>query len=320
MNLFVLGPRALGDWISQMIETTRPKLASGIPPIRLELVENREEADCLVRSEAIAQEGKQWVWLELPDSDEGHSDVPPRFDLSAWTDSSAKVQEAFHAAAVAVHRNAQMRAVHRVVAGPFAHDVRGALSVVSLSRQLLDSGGDGRPLGAKLKRVDSKVTAALFDLSARTRCVTGAWPPPDDEVLAPTVDALLSWFADVHPDRTWALDEVARTRVERAPSWFCVALGGALDGVARLSRGTIRLEVAPAENKEASVALRITGETSAIHPAQRSALSSPDRWALVSTELVPYRLATAALLVLSSRGTVDAEELDGGLSISLYLP
>lgn len=322
MNLFVLGPHAFKDWISQMIETTSSRLTSSVPPIPLCLVNVREEADCVVRSEESLDTGFQEVWFELPRSQIGKHDFPLRLEVRALTDSSSKAQDSFSAAVAAAYREAQTRALHRVVAGPFAHDVRGALSVVSLSRQLLQAGGETRALAGKLSRVDSKVSAALLDLSARTRCLTGAWPPEeeDEDLLAPAVTSLLSWFADTHPERSCVAQESARTQAERAAPWFGVALGGVLDGVARLSRGKISIETVDGGKGSASVNLRVVGETASLHPAQRHALSTPERWSLLSSEIVPYRLATAALLITSARGTIEAEELESGLAITLASP
>lgn len=332
MNVFVTGSRDLSDRISRIIEAAPPRLQATAPALRLRLVAERDDADCFISVVEGAGSNSREVLqfrsaLEAPNAESSPS-AGERTLARLGADAVDEVEE-FCAAILGVSRMLHQTCLERIVAGPFSHDVRGALSVVALSRQLLAAGVEAAPLSSKLSRVGSKISAALFDLEARTRCVSGDFPPLDSEggVSAPTLGELEAWFADAHAGRSLALEDKARSQISLGPSWFLVALGGVLDGVARLTRGSVRVELLPHEGeatgnseRRSVVAVRVFAPEVFFIDKQKDALLDPQRWPFAAPELIPYRLGTAALLILASSGELEVDIESETLGISLRVP
>lgn len=344
MNVFVVGPEALFQWIVCLIGDTKNQLHNLTPPIDVKVTTDINMSDVLVyevgqRDDVRARdEHAEKPGLCVVDGASALS-LSPQETLLLRGDSecdSAQLRMRFYDAMKAVFMQCHLRAFQRALAGPFSHDVRGALSVVSLSRQLLESGGGGKLVAGKLSRVGSRISMALSDIEARCLCLSGSWPPAPEnsKIGAPPVDEIADWFARTQGDRQLRTSSDALREMRAAPAWSTVALTGCIDGVARLSRGAVDVTLTDAtsetipplnlsEDPTPSAArvfgrgFRITGGDVALSGEQLSCLLQPERWPFVSTHVIPYRLATAALLVQAAGGEVAARQEGAQLEVDI---
>lgn len=328
MNLFVVGTRSLSDWIFRMIEDTSDGLRAKTPPIALKITSDVARADVIVyeahHRETVQPDetyaGIPRLCIVEPGSKILRSPHETLLFRSSGESDPAWLTALFDEAIRATFLQCHLLAFQRALSGPFSHDIRGALSVVSLARQLLESGGGGKLVAGRLSRVDSRIATALLDIEARSLCLSGTWPPSENHAQAgaPRSDEISEWFALTQSDRELETNDKALDEMRRAPAWFTVALAGCLDGVTRLTRG--RIEVTTGDRVDCSFSVRVAGEDPKLDESQLSSLDEPERWPLLSTHAIPYRLGTAALLVEAAGGSVLARVHAGQLSVELRLP
>jgi hypothetical protein len=333
MNLFVVGPRALSDWILRLIKAAQDELLEFTPPIALKLTDHSENCDAVVceaheyehvRSQKVYA-GRPFLCVvgEGPVGEGRESAQTPQETLLLWAadeGESGAERARFRDAARTIFLRCHLQAFQRTLAGPFSHDVKGALSVVSLSRQLLESGGDGRQVATRLGRVDSRIAMALFDIEARSLCLSGAWPPSvgTTPLGAPGIEEIVDWFARTQGERKLEATPQVLDEMRRAPSWMSVALAGCLEGVTRLTRGDV--EIATPKQEGDSLFVRVRGGSADMGEIQMDRLLEPERWALLPAESMPYRLGTAALLVGAAHGSVSGRVEAGSLIVEMRLP
>lgn len=328
MNLFVAGPHALSDWVLQMIEDTKDQLLGHTPPIFLKVTPEVGSADAVIyeadhREQIDSNDeygGLARLCIVEPGSEIHRSQQETLLFRRSRESDPAWLKARFEEAMRTIFLQCHLHAFQRTLSGPFSHDVRGALSVVSLSRQLLESGGGGKMVAERLGRVDSRIAMALFDIEARSLCLSGAWPPSTENAQtgAPRIDEISDWFKRTQGDRELQTSDTAQDELRRAPSWLALALAGVIDGVTRLTRG--RVEILANEKGDTSFCVRVMGEGAALDENQVQCLEEPERWPLMSSHVLPYRLGTAALIVDAGGGSVVARAHDGYLTVELRLP
>jgi len=161
---------------------------------------------------------------------------------------------------------------------------------------------------------------ALFDIEARSLCLSGAWPPAVDDTStsAPRVEEVLDWFSLTQSDRQLETTAAFLDEVRGAPAWVSIALAGCIDGVARLTQGNVELTKKSREGCSFSVSIQ--AEISDSDEAQLSRLAEPERWPLLASHVVPYRIGTAALLMSAARGSVHGRVEAGKFIVERQLP
>ena len=329
MNLFVVGPQALSDWILQIIEEAKDQLLRHTPPIDLNITLDVGRAD------AVVYQADERERIDLGEADDGvarlciatpGSKVPRAANETLLFRAGPEcspvcLAASFEEAIKALFLQCHLHSLQRTLSGPFSHDIRGALSVVSLSRQLLESGGGGKLVAERLGRVDSRIAMALLDIEARSLCLSGDWPPSTAhaQIGAPLMEEISDWFKRTQGERELEINVSALEEMRRAPAWAALALSGCIDGVTRLTRG--KVEIARADHHvHGSFCVRVAGEQVTLDEIQLRSLDEPQRWALMSHHMIPYRLGTAALLVGSAGGSVLASVRDERLMIEIRLP
>jgi len=136
---------------------------------------------------------------------------------------------------------------------------------------------------------------------------------------APRIDEISAWFAHTQGERKLETNEAVLDEIRRAPAWVIVALAGYIDGVTRLTLGDVQINTGN-KGDDCSFAVRVTGERAALDEDQANSLKEPERWPLISTHVMPYRLSTAALLVGAAGGSVLAGVEGGHLIVEMRLP
>lgn len=328
MNLFVVGPRALSDWILQMIDDTKDRLLGHTPPIGLKVTLDIGSADAVVyqadqrekNDVGEAYEGLARLCVVEPESKVARSSRETLLFRASPGQSPESQAARFEEAIKAIFLQCHLHVFRSTLSGPFSHDIRGALSVVSLSRQLLESGGGGKLVAERLGRVDSRIGMALLDIEARSLCLSGSWPPSarHAQVGAPRVEEIVEWFERTQGERELETSASALDEMRRAPAWTSLALSGCLDGITRLTRG--KVEITTGQHTDCSFCVRVAGEDAMLDESQLRSLDEPERWALMSHHIIPYRLATAALLVGAAGGSVLASAREERLMIEIRLP
>jgi hypothetical protein len=219
-----------------------------------------------------------------------------------------------------IAQRANLSHLSKMICGPVYHDARGALSVLALSQQLIDSGAEGRLVSPKLGRAGAKLAAALGFLQHRAACATGTFPPeePGSRATDPLRE-IQSAFSANHSQRSLELQPSTHDPLVRAPAWFVFALGGVIDGCARMSNGAITVEAAPASESE-GLRFTVLGNEPSPSASQSHALSRLAGLCVSDPAIIPYRLATASAMIFGTEGELTFNLTDTTLTFSVQLP
>lgn len=325
MNLFISGTQELNDWVWQHIESTRSQLLA--PPLRLHLQITSDPAlaDCVVT------EGSGVSTVEHSLNSER---TVPRFLILQPEDCSELgcldrdfflirgPSEALQFAQIAVSISQRARLLHlsEMIGGPVHHDLRGSLSVLALSQQLIDSGAESRLVSPKLRRAGDKLAVAMGYLQHHAACATNRFPPAEHSSRAlDLLQEIQKAFSGVHVDRTLELAPSTDAALRRAPDWVIFALGGVIDGCARLSEGPVKVEATHVDDVE-GLRFTVLGGEPSLSADQVRALAQPLRLSITSPAIIPYRLATASAMIFGAAGELTIALSNTTMTFVVRLP
>lgn len=325
MKFFISGTQDLADWVKYHIEVTRSQLLA--PPLRLHL----EVTSDLALADCVVTEGSR---VSTVDNSLTSEPTMPRLlvvraeecpESGCWDHDFFLIRgvcESIQFAQIAASISRRTRLLHlsETIGGPFNHDLRGALSVLALSQQLIDGGAESSLVAPKLRRAGDKLAAAMGYLQYQAACAIGRFPPGERSPHSESsLEEIQRAFSGIHPERTLELHPSTHAALQGAPDWLAFALGGVIDGCARLSDGPVKVEATPLDEVEERQ-FTVLGGASSLTSAQVQALAQPQELSVASPAIIPYRLATASAMIFGAEGDLSVAVNDTTTTFTVRLP
>jgi hypothetical protein len=203
-----------------------------------------------------------------------------------------------------------------IVASPFSHDLRGAISIVRLTAQVLERSRADDKLVTKLSSSAVRLEALLADLRLAA-LVRGTLEAHEEKAgtWSEAIDGSLAFAHVVYRDRETIRHVDSSVGAGLAPPYADMILWGLIDAVARLTRSSDPVSISVQSSP--GVVARVSGPCRELTGEVRALLqASPETWAGSGISGALFRYVSAFLQAKKIGGRANLTHEDGQLVAS----